>query len=463
MSTINKHYIRDLLISTIEISRRSRVPMLYLGNPGYGKTTIVNMYAEYCYKQYNKEFSFHVEEVKAAEIDKMHVESVIGSAFDRSEILGYMVNDPSKDPDFLTMKDPEWYHRIIEYEKKGIPSFLFIDEIPTTPKDVQGSLYRLIFERVLNSGHKLPEDCVIISAGNYKANLPVQCDITSPSLTRFCIINLQPRSFKELIEEASLDLEERIENLPSFKTTELTKDFRKRAKEFSKDVLNAIEDTYSGADTSKGEMDVNNTDLAGMYDAEYSDGKAVYNVLNMRTIGYFHDCFAAIASMGITDKDVIGQIVDGLIGLGFNSFSDYKELNAYRKFAKARVVEALKNFKNNKKEESKFEFTAEENSISAKVEKLSLVRDSLTSSNTADAMSNIVVSAIVSFPIEPNAMYETVLSHPERVSELKSDLNALEKFSLMLDELPNSKSKTDSLSLINNILDTYKFYKIASN
>ena len=61
----NKNYMRDLMIATIEISRRSKVPMLYLGNPGVGKTTIVNMYAEYCYKQYKTPQQFHIEEISS--------------------------------------------------------------------------------------------------------------------------------------------------------------------------------------------------------------------------------------------------------------------------------------------------------------------------------------------------------------------------------------------------------------
>lgn len=460
----NKNYMRDLMIATIEISRRSKVPMLYLGNPGVGKTTIVNMYAEYCYKQYKTPQQFHIEEISSKDLaDKMHVESVIGSAFDRSEILGYMVNDSVKNPGFLTMKDPEWYHRILQYEEKGIPSFLFIDEIPTTPKDVQGSLYRLIFERVLNSGHTLPDDCIIVSAGNYKANLPVMCDITSPSLNRFCIINFQPRSFKELILEASQKKEDLTKDLPVFKTTEMTKEYCDKALEYSTNVLLSLEETYSGSDTSKGMMDCNNTNLADVYDGDYAEGKAVYNFISKRTIGYFHSCFAAMASMGIKDKDVIGQIVDGLIGLGFNSFAEIKELNAYRKFVKNQTIEALKAFEKGKIEKEKFSFT--ESTIAGKVEELSLVRDEITSSETADAVSEIIFEIVQRFPTSEEAGYDAIFKdlNNEKIAQMKADFTALEKFKLILNDLPKSKDRESTVSMLDLIIKKYKFYMLTAN
>jgi MoxR-like ATPase len=103
--------MRDLMLTGFELSRISGVPMLYLGNPGMGKTTIVNLWAKR---------------------NGYHVESLIGSAFDRSEILGYMVNDGSG-TDYLRTKAPEWFHTITGLEKKGTPSVLFIDEIAGAP------------------------------------------------------------------------------------------------------------------------------------------------------------------------------------------------------------------------------------------------------------------------------------------------------------------------------------------
>src|SRR5574344_2553425 len=133
MSNIN--YNRDLMITAIEVSKASKVPMLFLANPGFGKTTVINEYAAK---------------------NGYHVESLIGSSFDRAEVLGYMVN---RGGDCLEVLEPQWFHEIMEQEKNKIPSILFIDEISTAPNDVQGSLYRLIFERTIGNGKKLPDDC----------------------------------------------------------------------------------------------------------------------------------------------------------------------------------------------------------------------------------------------------------------------------------------------------------------
>ena len=62
---MNKNYMRDLMLTGFELSRISGVSMLYLGNPGMGKTTIVNLWAKR---------------------NGYHVESLIGSAFDRSDL-----------------------------------------------------------------------------------------------------------------------------------------------------------------------------------------------------------------------------------------------------------------------------------------------------------------------------------------------------------------------------------------
>jgi hypothetical protein len=60
--------LRDKIITSIEVTRRSKVPTLFFSNPGFGKTTTICSYAR---------------------MQGMHVEELIGSQYSQDEILGF--------------------------------------------------------------------------------------------------------------------------------------------------------------------------------------------------------------------------------------------------------------------------------------------------------------------------------------------------------------------------------------
>ena len=246
--------MRDKVITSIEITKRSGVPTLFFSNPGYGKTTTINSYAR---------------------MSGMHVEELIGSQYSQDEILGFQSRT---DKSYLEILEPEWYHRIVtyaepHYEKissgslftlveesdvdnwnkllqKAIndeaeinteietlkarvcdtdenaqtvirthenelervrskinkykallddvewrqprASILFLDELSTATPNVQGAILNLVFNRKIRGNKELPKDTIILSAANYKANLTGYNEIISPQLNRFCIVNLLP-------------------------------------------------------------------------------------------------------------------------------------------------------------------------------------------------------------------------------------------------------------------------------
>ena len=104
-----KNTLRNTVIYALEMSRRSKVPVIFISNPGYGKTTTINTYAKK---------------------NGYHVETVCGSQYSKDEILGYLVNEGGES---LTAKAPEWYTNIKTKEKEKIPSILFFDEISAAP------------------------------------------------------------------------------------------------------------------------------------------------------------------------------------------------------------------------------------------------------------------------------------------------------------------------------------------
>ena len=392
---MNKNYMRDLMLTGFELSRISGVPMLYLGNPGMGKTTIVNLWAKR---------------------NGYHVESLIGSAFDRSEILGYMVNDGAG-TDYLRTKAPEWFHTITEFEKNGIPSVLFIDEIAGAPKDVQASLYRLIFERTIGNGQKLPESTIIASASNYKDNLPSTCDITAPNLNRFCLINFGPQSFEGLYTEF-LQKADAIEKfLPDFDHRELSEEIKEKASLAVRGIFEKLNSTYYAKDSSKSQLNFANKRLNNVFTGEYSKNGEVYNFISGRTIGYFRDIFCAMYSIGLSNAEYIGKFIDGLIGLGFNSFSDIQELNAYRKFIRELTKDALNELWGKKKKQKTFSYNSKL-SLAENIDALITLQDKLESEEAEEACMQIVSEIEEEFKTDTDSISKLLFINKKSKAEL---------------------------------------------
>ena len=432
------NYMRDLMLTGFELSRLSGVPMLYLGNPGMGKTTIVNMWAQK---------------------NGYHVESLIGSAFDRSEILGYMVND-GPGTDYLRTKAPEWFHTIIEFEQNGIPSILFIDEIAGAPKDVQSSLYRLIFERTIGNGQKLPESTIIASASNYKDNLPAMCDITSPNLNRFCIVNFGPQSFEGLYSEFLQEEEDLKKDLPDFEYRELTDEIKTKTLNAVRGIFENINSTYSIKDNSKGALNVENKRLSNVFAAEYSKTGEVYNFISGRTIGYFKDIFRAMYTIKLTKPDYIAKFVDGLIGLGFNSFRDVQELNAFRKFVRELTKDALQELNGKKKEKLDVSYN-HKLSLAENVESVLAYEDKLEAQNLEKVCLEIYSEIEQKFKTDTESLSKILFinkNSKEDIINLRKDFDAVELFALMVSEHISSSKKDTVLSKLNEIISTYKFY-----
>lgn len=314
---MSKNIFRDTIIYSLEASRRSKVPFMFISNPGYGKTTTINTYA--------KKYGYHVE-------------TVCGSQYAKDEILGYLVNEGGES---LTAKAPEWYMNIIAKEKEKIPSILFFDEISAASTEVQSSLLQVCFERKIRGGRTLPDDCIIVAAANYKLNLPGWCDIMSPSLNRFCIINLQPEDDIQLIEEFTQDLQEVEVDWPSFEDLPVEKVTEKVVNLTRKFLTNLFKkypkDLTSKVGSSIGALNLKNQCFDGMY-SENDDGVSpVLNFLSGRNMSYMARLLRALYSMGFdgSDPHFISLVMDGIMGLGTNTWSDdpderIRQINAFR-------------------------------------------------------------------------------------------------------------------------------------
>lgn len=73
----------------------------------------------------------------------------------------------------------------------GRRHFLFLDELSNASLAVQGAAYQLILERKIGP-HKLPDDCVIMAAGNKASDRAAANRLSSALADRFAILDIEP-------------------------------------------------------------------------------------------------------------------------------------------------------------------------------------------------------------------------------------------------------------------------------
>lgn len=292
----------DKMVNAISLSKESDIPFLLVGNPGFGKTTVVHAWA--------KQNGYHVEEI-------------MGSSFSRDEVLGYMVNVNGS----LEMLEPFWFKRIKKLSNEGIKSVLFIDELSTTGGDVQSSLLRLIFERTIGNGESLPEGTIVMSAANYKANLPGYCDVSSPTTNRFCIINLEEASLETMVDDYVIN-EMPTPKSPKFGTINPSNMAKIRLR-----IGNSMKKTfikYSSSEDGGNVLNPLNHNLQ-IYDVENdTNTKRLANFISGRSLNFLLRVLVSIARSDIEEiEPLIRGVVEGLVGAGTNTFPSETVQEAY--------------------------------------------------------------------------------------------------------------------------------------
>jgi DNA polymerase III delta prime subunit len=292
----------DKMVNAISLSKESDIPFLLVGNPGFGKTTVVHAWA--------KQNGYHVEEI-------------MGSSFSRDEVLGYMVNVNGS----LEMLEPFWFKRIKKLSDEGIKSVLFIDELSTTGGDVQSSLLRLIFERTIGNGESLPEGTIVMSAANYKANLPGYCDVSSPAANRFCIINLEEASLETMVDDYVIN-EMPTPKSPKFGTINPSNMAKIRLR-----IGNSMKKTfikYSSSEDGGNVLNPLNHNLQ-IYDVENDiNTKRLANFISGRSLNFLLRVLVSIARSDIEETEpLIRGVVEGLVGAGTNTFPSETVQEAY--------------------------------------------------------------------------------------------------------------------------------------
>ena len=276
MMTIRQEIFNALALTkyTVELSNKTRgtdnertsVPFLLMSAPGYGKTTIIKQWCEQ---------------------NGYHLETLIGSRFTPEEIMGYQVNEPGSKE--LVHKNPKWYSRLMEKHT-----------------------------------NRLPNDTLIIAAGNYALNLSTEHNVLSPLINRFCIINLQSgRSSLDVINEF-LKKPENPEVKPGI---EITDELREKIADKVYDLWKKLIASYSDRDSANGVIDFQNQDFGNIYQDSENE---MLNFWTGRTISNYSSLVEAMIANKMTQKEYIKLVTDGCGGNGTCTFANEEQRDKYR-------------------------------------------------------------------------------------------------------------------------------------
>ena len=149
-----------------------RIPGLMLSHAGFGKTSTVRLYSKY--------YDYNCIEL-------------VPSQYAADDIVGVQIFDTERNQ--LVRKAPSWFRRLKEtIESNGKRTILFIDEITTCNPYIQGPLLDLIFSRSIGE-EKLPDNVMVVAAGNYASDLNGEFTMVNPLINRFVLLNLDRYDF----------------------------------------------------------------------------------------------------------------------------------------------------------------------------------------------------------------------------------------------------------------------------
>jgi len=418
--------IGQIINDAITVSRYSGIPVLFMGNPGVGKTTHVRAWAD---------------------ANGYELEVLIGSRNTPEEIMGYQVNNGGKSLEHL---NPGWWNRVMKNADEGKKTLIFVDELSVCPEVVQGSLLSLICDRENSEGEKLPEGTLIVAAANYAGNLPSMMNIISPTVNRFAIVNvLDGMNNLEILEEFLTDQ-------PVVKQHEYAELAAEKIADIKSDVLTFFKNlltTYSDRDSSRGWLDFHNADLGNVYQDSVG---SLYNLMTPRSCSYLQRLITTCVATKITEKQVVADLANGLIGGGTNNFNDDKQGEKFRKTVANSVISLIgKHVKSTSAAEKKdFESTK----LSDQIHEFMMNRES------AEDLTGSVLSGVKEIYDNAKAKYGNVIDVAqklENVNQLQAaaycaDIEALQELVQFL--VSNDEKYAEVENLVKIHQDNYYLY-----
>lgn len=163
-----KESINNSIFFALKNSETSGVPTMLISSPGFGKSTTVEMFAK----------------LRGYELIVLR-----GSTMSETEVMGFDAVNQKKDGIDIKHCRPTWFEQLLEYDRQGKRTLLFLDEVLGCNAYIQSALLNLIFERKVDA-EKLPDSCLIVAAGNYINNMTNEFQALSALWNRFCIFNI---------------------------------------------------------------------------------------------------------------------------------------------------------------------------------------------------------------------------------------------------------------------------------
>lgn len=295
------------IFCALKVSEISKVPVLLMANPGTGKSSTVEMFAD----------------VRGYKLILLR-----GNSESAETILGYDVapTDTTKSSSTKHLR-PEWFEKIKEADARGEKCLLFLDEITTATEYVQASLLHLIFERKVGT-EDIPESTLIVSAGNYASNLSNSMIMLPPLMNRFMIYNIVPEpddldKFLNKYDGAiggkrsnyKKEIMQVMETLDKQEVSFDAETMDKAGEYIERAIRMTAKQLMTG---SKKVIDLKVTDLQNIYSDLENDAK-LPGFVTLRTLNYLRDVtvasFKCFGKAGI-QSDNYRNMVTGLVGLG---------------------------------------------------------------------------------------------------------------------------------------------------
>jgi hypothetical protein len=151
-------------VRVLSVALEANIPVLLLGAPGVGKTSIIEAIAK---------------------AKGWPCKTIIASIHDPTDFLGLPLARGEGRTAFLP---PEWAVEIGQHEE-GI---LFFDEFTLAPPAIQAACLRVVLEGTVGN-FRLPPGIRRVAAGNPESETEAAWNLTPPMRNRFMLLNVKPQ------------------------------------------------------------------------------------------------------------------------------------------------------------------------------------------------------------------------------------------------------------------------------